>query len=171
MNKLLLSTLLISTLALLSGCDDEKKSDGRLAFEPSAESIWSLDNERNDNAFVSTIKRLSEGTYRQGGSIKYFSNTTEAAFFDSGTPRELFNLREPLVTLRHELIEVLPSECGLDTYASSFTDDGRNFVEYSTSSIAFTDRCQLTFSLTVDSKEVLFFIADIKFKTLKIVGR
>ena len=170
MNNLLLATLLISTLTLLSGCDDEKKSDDRLAFEPSAESIWSLDNESSDNIFVSTIKRLSEGTYRQGGSIKYLSNTTEAAFFDSGTPRELFPTRSELITLRHELIEVLPSECGLDTYASSFTDDGRNFVEYSTSSIAFSDRCQLTFSLTVDSKVVLSFIADFRGRSMKIVG-
>ncbi len=163
--------LLIILLSLLAGCDDEKESDNRLKFEPGADSIWSLDNEIQDDAFVSTIKRLSEGTYRQGGSIKYLSNTTEAAFFGSGSPRELFPTRSDLVTLRHDLIEVLPSECGLSTYASSFTDDQKNFVEYTTESIAFADRCQLSFPLTIDSKIVLFFIADIKDGTLKIIDR
>ena len=163
--------LLIILLSLLAGCDEEKESDNRLKFEPGAESIWALDNEIQDDAFVSTIKRLSEGTYRQGGSIKYLSSTTEAAFFGSGSPRELFPTRSDLVTLRHDLIEVLPSECGLSTYASAFTIDQTNFVEYTTESIAFADRCQLSFTLTIDSKKVLFFIADIKDGTLRIVDR
>ncbi len=163
--------LLIILLSLLAGCDDEKESDNRMKFEPGADSIWSLDNEIQDDAFVRTIKRLAESTYRQGGSIKYLSNTTEAAFFDSGTPRELFPTRSDLVTLRHDLIEVLPSECGLSTYASAFTIDQTNFVEYTTSSIAFADRCQLTFSLKVDSKEVLYFIADFEDKRFTLVGR
>ena len=163
--------LLILLIALVTGCDDEKESDNRLKFEPDASSIWSLGNEIQDSSFVSTIKRLSEGTYRQGGGIKYLSNTTEAAFFDSGAPRELFPTRSDLITLRHDLIEVLPSECGLSTYASSFTDDQKNFVEYTTESIAFADRCQLSFTLTIDSKIVLFFIADVKNETLTIVGR
>ena len=169
MIRILLISALISTLALLSGCDDEKGSDNRLAFEPSAPSIWEVAN-ASDGIYFSTIERLGKGTYRQGGSIKYLSRTTDAVFFPDGTPRELFPLRAPLVTLRHELIEVLPSECGLDTYASAFTDDGTNFVEYQTSSIAFSDRCQLTFTLTIDSKVVLSFIADFKNGFMKIVG-
>ena len=167
MNNLLLSALLISIITVLSGCDSD--NDGRLAFEPSAPSIWEVAN-AGDGIYFSTIQRLGEGTYKQGDSIKYLSRTTEAAFFPSGTPRELFPLRDPLVTLRHELIEVLPSECGLDTYASAFTDDGTNFVEYQTSSIAFSDRCQLTFTLTIDSKVVLSFIADFRNGFMKIVG-